>query len=203
MIGFGIVGCSRESFPNKNSQAPSVTQPNSVEEKIRIVKDSAEIGPGPLTKENVSLGGIHIGDSQEQVLKLYGEPTKKEHMHSTGFLGWYYDDLGLLVQFYTKGGLETAEGVVQIDIYSPSKLTTDTGIGIGYSLDSILKKYDEVYSSKVRDNNRTIFLTGANKYEFEIHGSKEKVTIYYPELSYFLENNKINRIILSNQQQRP
>jgi hypothetical protein len=110
VTGFSIIGCSRESVPNKNNQTPSVTQSNSVEEKIRIVEHNAsEAGPRPLTKENVSLAGIHIGDSQEQVLKLYGEPTKKEPMHSTGFLGWYYDDLGLLVEFYTMGGLETAE----------------------------------------------------------------------------------------------
>lgn len=65
-------------------------------EKVKIIKDSSEIKPGTLTKENVSLAGIHIGDSQEQVLKLYGEPTKKEMVHSTPFLEWYYDDLGLL-----------------------------------------------------------------------------------------------------------
>ncbi len=57
-------------------------------EKVKIIKDSSEIKPGTLTKENVSLAGIHIGDSQEQ--ELYGEPTKKEMVHSTPFLGWYY-----------------------------------------------------------------------------------------------------------------
>jgi hypothetical protein len=116
-------------------------------EKLKIVKDPNEIKPGTLTKENVSLAGIHIGDSQEQVLKLYGEPNKKEQIHSTPFLGWYYDDLGLLVAFYRKGEREPIEGVVDIQISEPSKLTTNSGIRIGDSLESIVNRYNEAYWS--------------------------------------------------------
>lgn len=200
-ISFSVIGCSEPA--DKDSQTPPVSQDNSVEGKIRIVEDGAEIGPGPLTKENVSLAGIHIGDSQEQVLELYGEPDKKEQIHSTPFPGWYYDDLGLLVMFYRRGEQEPVEGVVDIRVSGPSKLATDTGIGLGDSLESIVNNYDEAYGRKRQGAYRSIFISGVNKYESELPGSKEKIILYYPSLSFSLEHNKTTMIILSNQQLRP
>lgn len=191
VISFSM-GCSRESFSNRNNRTPSVTQSNSVEEKIRIVKDGTEIGPGPLTKENVSLAGIHIGDLQEQVLELYGEPSKKTDVYPGAFYKWDYKDLGLSITFYRMGEREPIEGVVDIKISAPSKLTTDTEIGIGDSLESILNKYDEVYGSKRQEDYRAVFISGANKY-----------VTYYPKLIFELEYNKITRIFLSNEQNRP
>ena len=166
-------------------------------EKVKIVNNNAsEAGPGPLTKENVSLAGIHIGDSQEQVLKLYGEPTKKDKFPTTPFVRWYYEDLGLSVAFYGRGENEPViGGVVDIQISAPSKLTTDTGIGLGDSLEYITKKYDVVYSFQPNGKYQSVFINGANKEE--ING------LYYPHLDFSLENNKITRIILTNQQQRP
>ena len=204
VTGFSIIGCSRESVPNKNSQPPSVTQSNSVEEKIGIIKNIEEAGPGPLTKENVSLAGIHIGDSQEQVLKLYGEPTKKADVYPGAFYKWDYEDLGLSITFYRRGEQEPVEGVLDVKISAPSKLTTNTGIGIGDSLESILNKYDEVYGSKRQGEYRSVFINGANKYEVESPGSKEKIFVtYYPDLIFELEHNRITNIILSNEQHRP
>ena len=199
VISFSM-GCSLESVINKNSQTPFIMQSNSVEEKIRIVKDEKEADQGSLTKENVSLAGIHIGDSQEQVLELYGEPNRKEQVHSTPFPGWSYDDLGLLVMFYRRGEQEPVEGVVDIRISAPSKLTTDTGIGIGDSLESIVNNYDEVYGYKHQGEYYNIIVTGVNKVEY---GSPEKYILYYPELSFDVKNNKITQITLSNQQRRP
>jgi len=201
VTGFSIIGCSRESVPNKNSQPPSVTQSNSVEEKIRIVENNAsEAGPGPLTKENVSLAGIHIGDSQEQVLKLYGEPTKKEMVHSTPFLGWYYENLGLSVSFYRRGEREPIEGVVDIQISEPSKLRTNMGIGIGDSLESIVNRYTEVCGYKPDEtNSQYIFITGTNKTKNENLG----FVLYYPRLDILLKNNQISNIGLTNELERP
>jgi len=196
---FSVVGCSSESA-NKNSQTPSVTQSNSVEGKIRIVEHNAsEAGSGPLTKKNVSLADIHIGDSQEQVLKLYGEPTKKEQVHSTPFLGWYYEDSGLFVAFYRSGEREPIEGVVDIQISEPSKLTINTGIGIGDSLESILNKYNEVYGFKphAETNTRSVFIAGTDK------AKNEKLDLYYPRLDFFLKNDQITHIKLTNELERP
>jgi len=195
VTGFSIVGCSRESVPNKNSQTPSVAQSNSVEEKIQIIKDGTEIGQGPLTKENVSLAGIHIGDSQEQVLKLYGEPTKKFMVNSTPYLGWYYENLGLNVTFYRRNAFEPVEGIVNIHIEAPSKLSTNTGIGIGDSLESILNKYTKVYGFMPDAETKTqdIFINGVNKWE-----SKTFDVIYYPKLAILLKNDQIMNIRLTN-----
>ena len=75
---------------------------------------------------------------------------------------------------------------------SNSKLTTDTEIGIGDSLESILNKYDEVYGNKRQGDYQAVFISGANKY-----------VTYYPKLIFELEYNRITRINLSNEQNRP
>jgi len=196
-ISFSVIGCSGESA-DKDSQTPPVSQDNSVEGKIRIVEDGMEIGPGPLTKENISLAGIHIGDSQEQVLELYGEPNRKKQVHSTPFPGWDYDDLGLLVMFYRRGEQEPVEGVVDIRISAPSNLTTDTGIGIGDSLESIVNKHTGVYGFEpnAETNTRYIFIAGTDK-------AKNELNLYYPRLDFLLKNNQITHINLTNELERP
>lgn len=186
VIGFSIIGCSRESVPNKNSQTPSVTQSNSVEEKIRIIKNIEEAGPGPLTKENVSLAGIYIGDSQEQVLKLYGKPTEKKILESTPNPMWVYKELGLSVIFVPDKGV-----VYNVSISSPSNLRTNTGIGMGDSIEDIVRNYDQVYGFKPdeKTNTQVIFVTGVNDW-----GTKS--ILCYPSLTIRLENKQIDYISL-------
>lgn len=170
-------------------------------EKVKIIKNPSEMKPGTLTKENVSLGGIHIGDSQEQVFKLYGEPSKKELVHSTPFLRWYYENLGLSVSFFRRGERETIEGVVDIQILEHSKLTTNTGIGIGDSLKSILNSHTEVYGYKPHNETNTqyILTPGTNKAKNE----NLDYELCYPRLDFFLKNNQITHIQLTNELERP
>lgn len=170
------------------------------EGKIHIVdKFSGRLGT--LTKENASLAGIHIGDSQEQVNNLYGKPDKEEQVHSTPFIGWYYEDLGLIFHFYRKDVQEPIEGVVDIHVSEPSNLTTNTGIGIGDSLESIVNKYDEVYGSepfKLPEDEmytQNIIIPGTN--------IAKHLDGYYPSLYFLLKDNKITHILLSNGLERP
>ncbi|MHB1043099.1 MAG: hypothetical protein ACYC0Q_09710 [Eubacteriales bacterium] len=186
VTGFSIIGCSRESVPNKNSQTPSVTQSNSEEEKIRIIKNIEEAGPGPLTKENVSIAGIYIGDSQEQVLKLYGKPTEKKILESTSNPMWVYKELGLSVIFVPDKGV-----VYNVSISSPSNLRTNTGIGMGDSIEDIVRNYDQVYGFKPdeKTNTQVIFVTGVNDW-----GTKS--ILCYPSLTIRLESKQIDYISL-------
>lgn len=200
IVGGVYYAANKEAkFTTPPAPIPSI-QTNPLEEKIHIVNNSSEAGPGPLTKENVSLAGIHIGDSQEQVFKLYGEPTEKEQFHSTPFHGWIhgwnYEELGLFVSFYRKNEFEPIQGVVDVLVSAPSTLHTNTGIGIGDSIEKIVDNYDSVNGSKIHDpgNYRDIWINGANK--FSIENSND--FYYYPTLRANLQNEHVIRIELSN-----
>ena len=45
-----------------------------------------------------SIGGLYLGITQEQVLALYGDPTKQDSRH-TGFSTWEYKTEGLVINF--------------------------------------------------------------------------------------------------------
>lgn len=91
IVGGVYYSANKEAkFTAPPAPIPSI-QTNPLEEKIHIVNNSSEAGPGPLTKENVSLAGIHIGDSQEQVFKLYGEPTEKNSIIQRRFMDGFMD----------------------------------------------------------------------------------------------------------------
>lgn len=78
----------------------SVTIEEDLLKKMKIVKDDSEIGSGELTKENISFGVIHIGDSAEAVRKLLGETTSKGILNSTPFPLWHYEKQNIDVAFY-------------------------------------------------------------------------------------------------------
>jgi hypothetical protein len=121
-------------------------------------------------------------------------------IHSTPFLGWDYENLGLSVSFYRMGEREPIEGVVDIQISEPSKLRTNMGIGIGDSLESIVNRYIEVCGYKPDEtNSQYIFITGTNKTKNENLG----FVLYYPRLDFLLKNNQISNIGLTNELERP
>lgn len=185
VIAISISGCSHQPVSNQNSQTPTVTKSSSVEEKIHIINNLEDAGPGPLTEENVWIGGVHLGNSQQQILRLYGEPSKK-----TALLGndpspeWQYEKLGLSILFTLDSKI-----VYSIDISSPSNLRTNTGIGIGSSLEDIVRIYgDQVYGYKPnqRLNNQFIVITGTKQPTW--------ATYPYPSLSITLQNGLVNDI---------
>ncbi len=191
VIAINISGCSHQAVSNQSSQATTVTKSSSAEEKIHIINKLEDAGLGPLTEENVSIGGIRFGDSQQQVLKLYGEPSKKTTLMGNPRAGikstseWRYDKLGLSVTFtYSKI-------VYAIGITPPSTLRTNTGIGIGSSLEDIVRIYgDQVYGYKPdqRLNNQFIVITGTKQPTW--------ATYPYPSLSITLRNGLVNEISL-------
>lgn len=85
-----LSGCSKEAAETNSptlseaTQKPALSNENGASNpnglstntsKIKIVQRASDLGPGPITKETSSMGGIHIGDSPDQVKALLGEPT--------------------------------------------------------------------------------------------------------------------------------
>ncbi|MCM3269091.1 hypothetical protein [Paenibacillus elgii] len=70
--GCGVISTNKPSEPNQGATAANTMTERLNENQIKPI----EKGPGPLTKESTSIGGIHIGDSQEKVKSLLGEPTQ-------------------------------------------------------------------------------------------------------------------------------
>jgi len=124
---------------------------------IQIVKSQ---GPGPLDRRSISIAGIYLDDTQEEVLKKLGEPTEKGIEHSTPFPQWYYKDLNMYVSFYSDGSLDEKEGgVVRISVAAPTdkeKTKTNYGFGIGDKVSSFEKRFPKIYAYEPHVNPETL-----------------------------------------------
>jgi len=173
---------------NKVDQPPPVNSTNNdtiVETKTRPI----ERGPGPLTKENTSIGGVHIGDTQEKVKALLGEPSKISQVHSTPEIEWFYEKENMGVRFYRNGEKEPLGGVESIIVHSPSSMKTNKNVGIGDSANNLLKSYEKVEATKVNEKPTGYWVTGSSFTE----------NVYHPFLMFRVdENNVIQDIELSN-----
>jgi hypothetical protein len=84
---------------------------------LQIVESGKEGGPGPLAKDNVSIGGIHIGDSQDTVRKTLGEPTViQEGGGGTPFVQWFYEQHNAYIFFYRASETDPVGGVAEIAV---------------------------------------------------------------------------------------
>jgi len=174
-----LTGCTEDEQSHENAEANPV---------IRIVQDIREAGPGPLAKEEVSIGGIHIGDSQDTVRNILGEPTTiQEGGGGTPFVHWYYEQHNAYISFYRTSGTDPAGGVADISVNAPSSLKTDKNIGIGDSLSSMIEAYDHLLSSGEKDGIVNIW----------INGSREDEGFYNPQLHFVLKNDRITHYQLT------
>jgi hypothetical protein len=117
---------------------------------IQIIREAEEMGPGPLDRRSISIAGIYLDDTQEEVLKKLGEPTEKGIEHSTPFPQWYYKDLNMYVSFFSDGSSdEKVGGVVRISVTAPTdkeKTKTNYGFGIGDKVSSFEKRFPKIYA---------------------------------------------------------
>ena len=127
---------------------------------IQIITDSEEMSPGPLDRRSISIAGIYLDDTQEEVLKKLGEPTEKGIEHSTPFPQWYYKDLNMYVSFYSDGSSdEKVGGVVRILVVAPTdkeKTKTNYGFGIGDKVSSFEKRFPKIYAYEPHVNPETL-----------------------------------------------
>ncbi|MCP1308127.1 hypothetical protein [Paenibacillus tyrfis] len=119
-----------------------------------------EKGPGPLTKENTSVGGIHIRDTQEKVKSLFGELTKVTNSGGgTPEVEWYYEKQNARILFYRNSEKDPVDGVENILLTSPSSLKTDKNIGIGDSSEQLMKSYQKIEVDALRTSSYQIILS--------------------------------------------
>jgi hypothetical protein len=126
---------------------------------IQIIREAEEMGPGPLDRRSISIAGIYLDDTQEEVLKKLGEPTEKGIEHSTPFPQWYYKDLNMYVSFFSDGSSdEKVGGVVRISVTAPTdkeKTKTNYGFGIGDKVSSFEKRFPKIYAYNPHEDPET------------------------------------------------
>ncbi|RUS47583.1 hypothetical protein [Cohnella sp. AR92] len=184
-----LAGCS-----NGEIEAVKADPARRVEEApIRIVRNGKEAGPGPLTNENVSIAGIRIGDSQDQVRGILGEPSSFQNGGGgSPDIWWTYEERDLSVSFYRTGEKEPAGGVDAIKLNSASKMRSRNSIGIGSTRKEILAAYPEAVQSEstAAQGLYTLWITGMTESEgfhtptLILSLSEDKVT--HMELTTFL-----------------
>ncbi|WP_274652160.1 hypothetical protein [Paenibacillus humicola] len=173
-----MAGCS-----SNNSSATKGPNP-------RIVDNMNAAGAGPVTKDNTSIGGTHIGDTQEQVKNLLGKPVKIINGGGgTPNIRWFYDHDHTIISFYRNGETGPVGGVVDILLNQGSRLKTDKNIGIGSSDKDILAAYPSIAQShKMTDDVVNYWLTGTKRDE----------GFYHPSITFIVKEGKVTTITLSN-----
>jgi len=171
-----------------SAQVAAAAQSGVPQDQIHYVKSSLDAeGSANITQQKISVGNITLGDTQEKVQELYGEPDEQGIVNSTPFPYWRYAKDNLTVQFFRKGDTEPVGGVVSISVDGPSDLKTNQSIGIHSSLDDIIHAYGEVYAS-VEPKDRWVWLVGKGESE----GNP------YPQLTFSLEDGRIASIEFNN-----
>ncbi|SIR50369.1 hypothetical protein SAMN05880570_4025 [Paenibacillus sp. RU4T] len=179
-----ISGCQSKNVQSAAQAAPQVES----NAKVQYVQSSLDAKGSPIiSQENISIGEIQLGDSQEKVRKLYGEPDEKGVVNSTPFPYWRYNKSNLTIQFYRKGDTEPVGGVVSIEVKGDSSLKTNQLIGIDSSLNDIANAYGEIYVSN-NPKDRWVWLVGENVSEKN----------HYPQLTFGLTDEKVVSIEFNN-----
>ncbi|NOU99843.1 hypothetical protein [Paenibacillus planticolens] len=182
-----LSGCS-SAKTSKVEQPPPVN--STTNGKVEETKTKPiERGPGPLTKENTSIAGIHIGDTQEKVKSFLGEPSKVSQVHSTPEVEWFYEKENMGVRFYRTGEKEPLGGVESIIVHNPSTIKTNKNVGIGDSVDKLLQIYEKVETEDDKNKPTSYWVTGSTYTE----------SVYHPFLMFRVdEKNVIQDIEFSN-----
>lgn len=138
-----------------------------------------------ITKEDLNIGGIYIGQPLEEVVAKYGDSVRKEPHAPKGYDLIFMIDGSEIRVFPIQGQ------VVSFSLNDNSKLNTSAGISIGMSLDDIKNAYgnpDKVTSDMYV--NRVSYFT-PNVYSNDANSAWE----YYKDvLTFNLSNGRIKFI---------
>lgn len=144
-VEWNVTNDSSQGSKQSNTALVSENNQSDSHYQIKTIRDATELGPGPLTKENTSLGGIHIGDTQEKVKSVLGEPDEVQNGGGgSAALQWHYKNENTYIHFYRTSDQEPAGGVELILVVGPSSLKTEKGVGVGASAEDIFKNYQPV-----------------------------------------------------------
>ncbi|WP_176786173.1 hypothetical protein [Desulfosporosinus hippei] len=121
--------------------------------------------PKELTKTDLSVGKLFIGQTSESVRKEFGEPTIMSILHGNGAPQWEYSSQGLTV-----GG----DPVFLIIVTNKSTGTTPRGIQIGSSEEDVQQAYPN--AKRVQYNTQLFVESEDKQYTMAFFFSEGTVT---------------------------
>jgi hypothetical protein len=168
---------------------------DSLDPDINWVSENEGGQSGNLDAAIISIGDVHLGDTKQKVWSILGEPDEVVKEPTSREDIWQYNKYLAKIYFYKNSPDYPAEGVVRIQIDSPSQWKTESGIGIGDTLQQIKSRYSNLNGKLESASNKTVWVNGENIASVS--------QMYYPTLKFKLHDDKIQQIELSNQNQNP
>ncbi|GMK48875.1 hypothetical protein PghCCS26_60050 [Paenibacillus glycanilyticus] len=118
----GRVDTDNEAPPIASAEAPSTSIEKSLQQN--------------LSATDLSIEGIRIGGSIDDVVKSYGQPSEKTVSHGLDTPYWIFKEQGIYIDF---------DGPIwQATVTPPFKGKTPRGISIGSSTEDVLKAYPDI-----------------------------------------------------------
>ena len=104
---------------------------------------SATVSPNQL-----SLGGIHLGDSIDYVYSIYGKPhAARLYKDNPAYYEYDYQN-GLLIKFWNES---TPKNVVDIQVTERNGFATPAGVEVGMNSDVLLNLYGKPDNHRARN----------------------------------------------------
>ena len=133
----------------------------------------------PLTRERMALGGIHVGDTMENVKSILGAPDSQEtgysQMSENKFAIWKYGD-SASIHFFEHNG-EYYVQIVKAD--ADNGFSTPDGIKVGMDEKALKKAYGEPYFYVASKNEAAQYRYRNDRYsqvEFVFQVKNGKIT---------------------------
>jgi hypothetical protein len=217
----GIVGvlllvatCSEQSQPAEEAVSASNGLPKQAADKkieqqqgreeqlnegLYLVKNGRDVGKGPVSAMYTTVGGVRLGDTQEQVLALLGEPSERSQARSTPYPLWHYMDQDLYIMFYRNGENESAGGVISVRLGGRSTLKLNDrrsapSIAIGDGLDRVLELYRPIGGTPDEGAVRNFWVRGEDR---------AQTGLYKPSVHVLMKEGRITSISLENEDEDP
>jgi len=127
-------------------------------------------------------GWLRIGVEQKTIIDSLGIPDNKGEDEYWGATGtyvqeWKYKALGLIL-YMESGEFEGNKKVFIIEVVSPSSYKTSKGVGIGATMDFVLKKYANEINEEESDQD--VIIIGS----------------IYGGTCFFIKEGKVNNFII-------
>lgn len=184
-----ISSCSEDNIPiNTSSPSESIPQTDNSQDTA-LIKTSIDISNfGKLEYNSVayenlgleliqleSLGGIHIGQEQNEVIMTLGKPDSTSALvlwdiDGGEHISWYYPELGLTIELMNMKG-EKASFVQVIELENQNSVTTSKEVTIGTDFKTVIEKYSRelmFVESFITGENISIGNGGYCALQFEI-----------------------------------
>ncbi|WP_336785871.1 hypothetical protein [Paenibacillus sp. MMO-177] len=155
-----LTSCSNTVVNKNNEFTPIVS--TEAPPKIHESSENTSSVKSKLSAADLSIEGIRIGGSIDDVVKAYGQPSEKTVSHGVGTAYWIFKEQGIAIDF---GG-----PIWQITVTSPFEGSTSSGISIGDTTEEILEVYPDI-----KKGDSYILKSADGQYSIQFSIENEKV----------------------------